>query len=1312
MDSTAGCSVRLGEGKAQKILNKGTHRCDTRSDCSAGSSGRARANSCPSTYLKIIMKRIAFSFLFALSQLGPSTYVQAQELTAPTVAPAAVTLRGPTELSLRKAGSSTRDLRTLPQTAPSKFNRARPADPTVTPAELPGSPALTGATAGNAMSVATAAAPGPSISFEGLDYASWGAGRPSDNNGDAGPTYYVEVVNSSIGIFRKSDGVRLVGVTFNTFMSQGLFGNLCDTNNFGDPVVLYDSFEDRWIITDFAFVLDASGNVTSPPGAIQCFAASKTGDPVSGGWNFYSMPVTDALNDYSKFGIWPDGLYMSANMFGFASGASYISPRVWALNKAQMYAGAPNIQIVSFDAPSGEFSLLPANARLQAGAPPTGSPNYFSVVWQYTNALSIYKFHVDWDRVSLSTFTGPFISLAPASWIGAPATVPSQGGNSNDTLGTRLMMQNQYTNIGGVESVWASQTVRNPTTVNVAAVRYYQTDVTGGTVAANLTQAATHAPDVTNRYMPSLAVNRRGDMAVGYSASSATLFPAIRYAGRLATDLVNTLPQTETSLIEGSGSQNTTTRWGDYTAMTLDPDGCSFWYVNQYFTVVGNNWQTRIGSFAFPGCTPVGNGTLQGTVTAATGGAAVAGATVTLGSRQTTTDSNGVYTFSALPSGAYNGVNVLASAAGFSTGSATGIAIVDSATTTQNFSLTSAALSACLVDTSLADFQLGTTTATDLNASPGDVTLLDAPKIDQQNLTIGTSGVGITISTWGGQTFTPATTGVLTRADINLFCSGCTGTTPTLMVSLRATAAGLPTGADIATAIITGFGSGASGYYTATFATPPTLTAGTQYALVVRPTANPSPGTYALTRSGTSTLGSSPYAGGTRVSGATSGTVWSIPLTGGVNTDAGFKIYVKTGFAATGSFASSIKDTHPVAGGTANWSTIAWAATTPASTEVKFQIAASNASTGPFGFVGPDGTAATYFTSSGASLSQFNGKRFLQYKAFLGSSDSTITPTVNDVTACYVVVVAPVITQDPQNTTVNSGSAASFTVAANGIPTPTVQWQVSADSGANFTDMAAETATTLTLSSVPIGLNGNQYRAVFTNGGGTATSVAATLTVQSAPIITTDPVSQTLAVGATATLTAAASGLPAPTVQWYVSGDNGVTFSLLPGATSPTLSFTVAPTHNNKLFRATFTNIVDSTTSSAAVLSVTAGAVLNIDNSDPGTVYDAGTDGVLLLRYLLGLRGAALIAGARGTGASLRDAAAIESHLETNSPLFDVDNDGKTLALTDGLMILRRLLNPTASATDAAATAAITAGLKNSTRSDENVVRAIDSLKP
>ena len=310
--------------------------------------------------------------------------------------------------------------------------------------------------------VPAAPAPTPIKNFPGLDFATWGAGHPPDTVGDVGPNHYIQAINTSIGIYDKATGTRTAAFTFDTFMSQGNFGNICDTENSGDPIVLYDSFEDRWVITDIAFQVDGSGNV-SPQVALQCFAVSKTGDPVSGGWNYFSFNTTGGLGDYPKFGIWPDGIYMSANIFDYAASGSFQNSRVYAINKAQLYAGAPTVQTVQFEMPPTEFCVLPANARLQTGTPPAGSPNYMAVVWQYLNVISVYKFHVDWNSISTSTLTGPFDCLdVLTSWIqmAAAGTVsePSPG-NANDTLYPRLMMQNQYTNIGGVESLWDSHTV-------------------------------------------------------------------------------------------------------------------------------------------------------------------------------------------------------------------------------------------------------------------------------------------------------------------------------------------------------------------------------------------------------------------------------------------------------------------------------------------------------------------------------------------------------------------------------------------------------------------------------------------------------------------------------------------------------------------------------------------------------------------------------------------------------------------------------------------------------------------------------------
>jgi hypothetical protein len=1056
--------------------------------------------------------------------------LRGQEVTAqaPSSAIAGVNvMRHPREEHLTRGKPFQGDVRTLPQVLPTRFERPEFEEPAVTPVPYPVAAGVGAVAQGGIATPAAAAdlnapAPSPSSSFEGLDFANWGAGHPPDTNGDVGPQHYIQTINTSVGIYRKN-GVRLAAFTFNSLMSQGSFGNLCDTDNFGDPVVLYDTFEDRWIITDFAFKLDGSGNIIAP--SYQCLAVSKSGDPVAGGWNFYSISSTSGFGDYPKFGIWPDGLYMSANMFGFGAGGSYQNVRVWAFNKAQMYAGEPTVQILSFDAPSAEFTLLPSNARLQTGTPSAGSPNYFAVVWQFLNAISVYKFQVNWASTSTSTFSGPFTSLTSTWWaqyLNSNATSVPSPANRLDSLYPRLMVQNQYTNLGGVESLWTSHTVGagNPTsnvTSAQAAVRYYQVKVTGGNVEANATQSFTYSPDTTVfRFMPSVDVDRAGNMAIGYSATDATLNPAIRYAGRLAGDPVNSIAQTEQSLIEGTGSQSGTcgpsscVRWGDYSAMTLDVDGCTFWFTNLYYQTTGLSFNTRIGTFSLPGCTAVTTGTVQGTVTAAASGNPISGVAVELGSRTATSDVNGNYNFSGLSSGVYPGVT--ASSPGYNSRTAANIVVSDGAITTQNFSLTSAPTSGCFTDTTQADFQAGVPTNCDLTTSPGDVILINTPTADQQNTTLGSSGVGITITTWGGQTFTPAVTGRLTRADINLFCSGCTGTTPDLTLSVTATSGGLPTGADLAAATITGFSNGSAVFYTANFSSPATLTSGTQYALVIRPTANPSAGTYALTRSGTSTTGADVYPGGARVTGASSGTAWSIQTTGGVTTDAGFKTYMQAGFASSGTFVSSTKDANPAPGANVNWATLSWTADTPAATAIQFQVAASNNADGPFNFVGPDGTAGTFFTNGG-SLAQFTGQRYLKYQASLSTTSSAVTPTLHDVSACFSdlgpTTLAVAAASGPVGGTADL--SATLTSGATGVSGKSMSFKLNGNSvGSAMTDASGNaTVAAVSLAGISAGSYPGAVTAAFVGDSVYgASSGSGTLTVQK--------VAQTITFGALA----------------------------------------------------------------------------------------------------------------------------------------------------------------------------------------------------
>ncbi len=252
------------------------------------------------------------------------------------------------------------------------------------------------------------------------------------------------------------------------------------------------------------------------------------------------------------------------------------------------------------------------------------------------------------------------------------------------------MYQSAYRNLGGgTQAIVVNQTVNVSTSGgNQAGVRWYE--LTNNGSGWSVAQQGTYAPDSDNRWMGSANIDASGDIALGYSVSSASTFPSIRVAGRLSGDPAGQLSQGEQTLIAGTGSQTGSDssgrgRWGDYSAMQVDPtDGCTFWYTQEYIQTTGPaNWQTRVGSFKFPSCTAGPHGTLTGTVTDASTGNPIAGATVSTTSASTTTDSQGHYSV-VLPAGSYQ---VSYSAFGYATQTQS-VQVTDGGTTTENVALT------------------------------------------------------------------------------------------------------------------------------------------------------------------------------------------------------------------------------------------------------------------------------------------------------------------------------------------------------------------------------------------------------------------------------------------------------------------------------------------------------------------------------------------------------------------------------------------------------------------------------------------------
>jgi hypothetical protein len=443
----------------------------------------------------------------------------------------------------------------------------------------------------------TMSMPGSVMNFPGMSKLYGGSGYPPDTVGDVGQTHYVQAVNTSIAVYDKNTGIELLRQTFNEFFT-GPAGTPCDSNNQGDPVVLYDPVVNRWLISDFAWV----GSYLDGGPYYECIAVSTGENPVTSGWYFYALRADSGdlvgyLNDYPKLGVWADGWYMTANMFRINSpNPNDFVVRVWALDRDAMIVGNP-MTSVYFDLCQYNTcdSLLPAT--LHGDLPPLNSPEYLLSA-EAPDVLNLWKFSVDWNMPTNSTFTGPFQMNAAPFAIGSSVPQPGFTSRLLDSLSYRLMMQLQYRNVNGREALWVNHSVG---TSGKVGVRWYE--VNGLQDVPYIAQQGTYLPDATYRWMGSLAIDRDGNMAVGYSVSSTTTYPGIRYAGRLDGEEPGLLTQDEAVMFPGSGSQLTYTRWGDYSSMTIDPvDDCTFWYTNEYYLDTGTNWQTRIGAFRFPSC--------------------------------------------------------------------------------------------------------------------------------------------------------------------------------------------------------------------------------------------------------------------------------------------------------------------------------------------------------------------------------------------------------------------------------------------------------------------------------------------------------------------------------------------------------------------------------------------------------------------------------------------------------------------------------------------------------------------------------------
>ncbi|MGB3713689.1 MAG: hypothetical protein WA996_04590 [Candidatus Promineifilaceae bacterium] len=433
----------------------------------------------------------------------------------------------------------------------------------------------------------------PIFNFDGQGYTFV---TPPDTVGDVGVDHYIQMINgggTGVAVYNKHTGSLM-----QSFALTGLGG--CSTGK-GDPIVLYDHAADRWFLSE---IRPSDLQVNS-----LCIFISTTPDPL-GTYNSYQFSTPD-FPDYPKYAVWPDGYYATTNES---------SPSSYALDRTAMLAGNPatSQRFTAPDLSGFGFQTLTPGDWDGATAPPAGAPNYFMrhvdteahgpSGFPTEDFLEVWAFHVDWStptnssfaqiaNISVAEFDSDLCGFFSFSAIAMPDAAKCSP-SSLDPLREVVMWRLQYRNFGSHENL-VGNFVTDVSGDDDAGVRWFELRKSGAG-AWSLYQEGTYAPDSDSRWMGAIAMDGAGNIALGYNVSSSSTYPSLRYAGRLTSDSLGTMPEGEHVLVDGSAS-NASNRYGDYAAMSVDPvDDCTFWFTGEYN--VTNQWSTRIGAFKFDAC--------------------------------------------------------------------------------------------------------------------------------------------------------------------------------------------------------------------------------------------------------------------------------------------------------------------------------------------------------------------------------------------------------------------------------------------------------------------------------------------------------------------------------------------------------------------------------------------------------------------------------------------------------------------------------------------------------------------------------------
>jgi len=406
----------------------------------------------------------------------------------------------------------------------------------------------------------------PLLNFDGQNTNS----MPSDCNGEIGPNHFFQGVNTTLAIYDKT-GTRVAGPTDYNTLFDGVTGG---GRNDGDPIILYDSEAGRWLAAEFSL-----GSTE-----YMLVAVSETDDP-TGAWYRWSFEM-NGMPDYMKFGVWQDGYYMATNTDG--------GDDIYVFERGVMIAGGASPQMVQFDNPnrpqSGFHTLQPLDN--DGAFAPNGTPGQFITIndnaWSGLNdEIWIFECDVDWVTPANSTFArtqqlqvSSFDSDFGASWDNITQPETSQ---KLDGIPQILMYKAQYRNFGTSQSIVCVHAVDVDNTDH-AGLRWYELGNTGS--GWSIRQEGTYAPDEHSRWLASIAMNAKHEIAIGYSISSSTEYPGIRYVGQSAGEnstANGVLDIPEAIVHSGTDYQTGANRWGDYSLLSVDPqDDHTFWFTTEY----------------------------------------------------------------------------------------------------------------------------------------------------------------------------------------------------------------------------------------------------------------------------------------------------------------------------------------------------------------------------------------------------------------------------------------------------------------------------------------------------------------------------------------------------------------------------------------------------------------------------------------------------------------------------------------------------------------------------------------------------------